>query len=463
MVACLEKTERNSEFHEIVDFLTSSTIHHALLKAVVVSEALIRSSLLFNDADGTARLTNEAIFQNLALMGYEGDQPLVTESSYSHDTTQNSKDSLEGTNRSEGDQVQSPYDSSLLGSHTYARSEGALNLEELFSICTNLSNRVLALETVKDAQTAEIIVLKARIKKLEKKCKPSISHHRACTFDGLDADHGMDTEEPVNERMLSEEFEELKLTTDTDEIAQDKGSGEKGRSTKELVITARPKDSTVRPDVGTADPIAPLTTTTKSIFDDEDITMAQTLIKIKEEKAKEKWGKGVLEEPVPVKKMTRSDLDVAQIAKDAEVARLVYEEELAEPPTKTQLRNLMMTYLKNIGGYKHSQLKAKTFKQIQGLYERQKRVINDFKPMDSDDAVDKENVLKEPNSTKVEVKQEGDEESIRKRLGKRLKMKATKESKRQKTDFDLKEEEHPKTFLQIVLDEEREVNYEVLD
>ncbi|GJQ96198.1 hypothetical protein Tco_0007337 [Tanacetum coccineum] len=106
MVACLEKTTRNSEFHEIVDFLTSSLIHHALTvsptiyisyieqfwntassqtvndenlihatvdsKAVVVTEASIRSSLLFNDADGTACLTNEAIFQNLALMGYEG-------------------------------------------------------------------------------------------------------------------------------------------------------------------------------------------------------------------------------------------------------------------------------------------------------------------------------------------------------------------------------------------------------
>ncbi|GJT26231.1 hypothetical protein Tco_0906506 [Tanacetum coccineum] len=57
----------------------------------------------------------------------------------------------------------------------------------------------------------------------------------------------------------------------------------------------------------------------------------------------------------------------------------------SRPPTKSQLRNLMMTYLKNMGGYKHSQLKAKTFAEIQGLYERQKMVIDDFKPMDSDD------------------------------------------------------------------------------
>ncbi|GJU95863.1 putative ribonuclease H-like domain-containing protein [Tanacetum coccineum] len=104
MVACLEKTKGNSDFHEIVDFLASSSIHHAFTisppiytsyieqfwntassqtvndekqihatvdsKAVVVIEASIRSSLLLNDADGTTCLTNEAIFQNLALMGW---------------------------------------------------------------------------------------------------------------------------------------------------------------------------------------------------------------------------------------------------------------------------------------------------------------------------------------------------------------------------------------------------------
>ncbi|GJS80965.1 hypothetical protein Tco_0747506 [Tanacetum coccineum] len=128
------------------------------------------------------------------------------------------------------------------------------------------------------------------------------------------------------------------------------------------------------------------------------------------------------------------------------------------------MRNVTM------GGYKHSQLKAKTFAKIQGLYERQKRVIDDFKPMDSDDAVkdSKEaagvhKVLEEPNSTKVEVKQEGHEESIRKRPGKRLKMKAIKKSKRQKTDADLEEEDQLKAFLKIVPDEEGIIDYEVLE
>ncbi|GJT92879.1 hypothetical protein Tco_1081724 [Tanacetum coccineum] len=118
------------------------------------------------------------------------------------------------------------------------------------------------------------------------------------------------------------------------------------------MITIGPLQNTLH-----VEPRTPPTTT--SIFDDEDITMVQTLIKMKEEKAKEKGvsikdvddssrparsiltlkplptidlkdkGKGVLKES-PVKKVKRSDLDAAQIAKDAEIARLVHEKELAE-------------------------------------------------------------------------------------------------------------------------------------
>nr|GFA16543.1 hypothetical protein [Tanacetum cinerariifolium] len=70
-----------------------------------------------------------------------------------------------------GDQIKLPYDSPLLGGHASDRAEGSLNLEELSAICTNLSNRVLALETIKDAPAKKILSLKARIKKLEKRCQ----------------------------------------------------------------------------------------------------------------------------------------------------------------------------------------------------------------------------------------------------------------------------------------------------
>ncbi|GJV38781.1 hypothetical protein Tco_1417221 [Tanacetum coccineum] len=229
-----------------------------------------------------------------------GDQPPVTESSYRPDTTQDPRVNLEGTGGSQGDHVQIPHDSPLSGGHTSDRAEGGLNLDELSVLCTNLSYRVLALETSKDAQAAEILKLKTRIKKLKKKCQPVISHHRAwlrsvsrlsmkkklgkkesvskqgrknaksgpmlddSTFDDLDADlaHGMDDmeiEEAVNEGRQSNETEELNLDADTEVIAEDKGSGEKGGST---VSTARPDVGTARQEIGTADPTTPLTTTT---------------------------------------------------------------------------------------------------------------------------------------------------------------------------------------------------------
>ncbi|GKD65602.1 hypothetical protein Tco_1307710 [Tanacetum coccineum] len=167
-----------------------------------------------------------------------GDQPPKT--SPSHATTQDSRDFLEETNRNEGDQ-----ESSIL--------------------CTNLSNRVLALESIKDAQAAEISALKIRIKKLEKKCKPSISHHRAWL-----KNHGieyMETEEAMDEGRQSGETEEVKLTDDT-EVVEDKGSCDKGGNAEKLVSTARPEVSAARPYIDDArqedsavEPRTPHTTT----------------------------------------------------------------------------------------------------------------------------------------------------------------------------------------------------------
>ncbi|GJW37600.1 putative ribonuclease H-like domain-containing protein [Tanacetum coccineum] len=112
MIAYLEKTEGNVEFHEVIDFLQRSYISHALTvspvvsttfveqfwtsaksktinnvrhitakvagKLVSISEASIRTDLLFNDADGIDTLPNQAIFDAIQLMGYEGDLTVLT-------------------------------------------------------------------------------------------------------------------------------------------------------------------------------------------------------------------------------------------------------------------------------------------------------------------------------------------------------------------------------------------------
>ncbi|GJZ68290.1 putative ribonuclease H-like domain-containing protein [Tanacetum coccineum] len=45
-------------------------------------------------------------------------------------------------------------------------------------------------------------------------------------------------------------------------------------------------------------------------------------------------------------------------------------EQRSKPPTKTQIRNRMCTYLKNMGGYKHNQLKGRSYEEIQKLFDK---------------------------------------------------------------------------------------------
>ncbi|GJV18359.1 putative ribonuclease H-like domain-containing protein [Tanacetum coccineum] len=61
-----------------------------------------------------------------------------------------------------------PHDSPLSGGHKPGSDEGRPNFNELINLCTQLSNRVLAVENSKTAQDLVIQKLKKRVKRLEK-------------------------------------------------------------------------------------------------------------------------------------------------------------------------------------------------------------------------------------------------------------------------------------------------------
>ncbi|GJZ91113.1 hypothetical protein Tco_0663040 [Tanacetum coccineum] len=127
-----------------------------------------------------------------------------------------------------------------------------------------------------------------------------------------------------------------------------------------------------------------------------------------------------------------------------------------KPPTKNQLRNQMMTYLKHVGNFKHAELKIKKFEEVQALYEKIKRSDEDFISIGSAEDESKEDVHEE-------IKEE---ESTRKRkLGTRKKMKSRKRRYIQNTSEDDsdKENDELRLHLTIVPDEEKEVDYEILD
>ncbi|GKC03615.1 hypothetical protein Tco_0995225 [Tanacetum coccineum] len=89
-----------------------------------------------------------------------------------------------------------------------------------------------------------------------------------------------------------------------------------------------------------------------------------------------------------------------------------------KPPTRTQLRNKMVTYLKHMGRYTHNQLKSKSFKEIKKLYEKEQKWINDFVPLDSEVVKDSgkkdDDNQKQAESSKKRTRAEYDEESIKK-------------------------------------------------
>ncbi|GJX39905.1 uncharacterized mitochondrial protein-like protein [Tanacetum coccineum] len=65
-------------------------------------------------------------------------------------------------------------------------------------------------------------------------------------------------------------------------------------------------------------------------------------------------------------------------------AALRAQEKRNRPPTKSQKRTQMSTYIKHMGGYIYKQLKRKSFDEIQKLFDKEMKRVNTFVAMDSE-------------------------------------------------------------------------------
>ncbi|GJU24744.1 hypothetical protein Tco_1163365 [Tanacetum coccineum] len=216
----------------------------------------------------------------------------------------------EGSGRNHGGQSSS--DKSLLG------NEGGMTLQSVYDLCISLCTQVTD-------QAKEIKHLKAQIKKLKKKAKPVITHHRAW-MKSVSMKQRLAGKKSLKTQWMQKEsvskqgrksakaepsvhkdpaFDEL----DDDEIdymetedAQDVGrtryvvheekeSAEKEVSTDKQEVSAdKEKVSTDRPDEGTVDQTegksaTPTTPTTTPIIFGDDETIAQVLLNMSQAKA----------------------------------------------------------------------------------------------------------------------------------------------------------------------------------
>ncbi|GJS69787.1 hypothetical protein Tco_0702628 [Tanacetum coccineum] len=313
-------------------------------------------------------------------------------------------------------------------------------------------------------QAKEIKDLKAQIKKLKKKARPVITHHKAWM-----KSVSMKTRLVGNKSMQKEsvskqgrKIAKSKSTAHNDQAFDDPDDfgpidymetkdahNEKGISTEYQVNIVKPDEGTDKPKVST-DKIDEGTAELKNGNSDENATP----IVFRDDETIAEFRKGLNE----------AERKFAQLANDEEIAKKVQEEwkqkrktkswlkriatkitiaarrEIScttksrainrsrKPPTRTQLRNQMMTYLKHVGGKKHSDLKTKNFKEIQVLYEKVKRSDENFTAIGS---AEDERRIKVVNKKATGIKMD---DSIK------------EESKEEETT-----------------DEDKEVDYEILD
>ncbi|GJV98322.1 hypothetical protein Tco_1553574 [Tanacetum coccineum] len=359
MVACLEKTEENAEFHQIVNFLSSCSITYALTvsptiyasyivqfwntatsktfnsmkqihvivdgKAMVISESSVRSDLLFNDADGIACLTNDEIFENLALMGYEqlstkltfqkapegegsaiSPEPQPTSSTSQANVSEPQTESLQtetpppvtvlGAKKPWGALAQTRSERVLENTNEPPIPEGHISrsgegsMEHTFELTNNVPNTPHDSplskgytpgsdeEEAKTAQDRVITRLKLRVKRLEKKRKVrTLQPIKRRLFKGRveSSDDDLDEEDASKQGRIDDKTKPMFQESEFDELDDDMDNveGETVNTATTGVSVVSAPVTTAGVAISNAEPRTPPTTVVTA-FIDEDLTIA---------------------------------------------------------------------------------------------------------------------------------------------------------------------------------------------
>ncbi|GJU53532.1 hypothetical protein Tco_1227246 [Tanacetum coccineum] len=479
MVAYLEKSDGNAEFHEIIDFLTRSSIHNALTVSSVVSTTFIEQFwmsanfkiinnvryitakvagkpcvslkhqyevIFFCDVDGIFSLPNQAIFDLMNVPVPLEHFPVNALTSkvfsfmvkkgkhfsgkvtplFSNMLVQPTEDEGEQSERpSEPQPTPSPPHPSEVhvepqsdpsprpsptthipdsipedsgGNHggqsssdkSLSGNEGDMTLQSVYDLCISLCTQVTD-------QAKEIKHLKAQIKKLKKKAKPVITHHRAWmksgrksakaepsvhkdplfdeladdTLDYMDTENAQDVGRTRNVVYEEEESVEDVVSTDKEKVSTDRSKVSTDRS---RVSTDKQKDSTI--DMMKYLLINKLKERAekkfKQLAHDEEIAR-----KMQEDWEREEERKRLAEEEATNAALIQEFDDIkARMEADRLLALRLQEEEREQLLLEEESKFLHDT---NQSSKKETlRPEDKTFEEIQALYEKVKRFDESF-------------------------------------------------------------------------------------
>ncbi|GKA85213.1 hypothetical protein Tco_0806867 [Tanacetum coccineum] len=261
------------------------------------------------------------------------------------------------------------------------------------------------LENIETAQDLEITNLKKRVKKLEKKKKvrtPQLKRRLFKVKIEYSIEKSLETQGRYGHD-IEINIASTSITTASINIT----------TAKPITTTSAPV-TTAGVSVSTTEPSTPPTTMT-IFFEDEDLTIAQTLMKMRSVKSKVKpKEKGVSSETTTrltrgvimreASETTTRPIDTIEARIDAyaqlaerlqaeereqmsvkERARLLMElikarkklfiakraeEQRNKPPTKAEQRKKMCTYMKHMAGYKDKNFKGKSFDAIKQMFDK---------------------------------------------------------------------------------------------
>nr|GEU68072.1 putative reverse transcriptase domain-containing protein [Tanacetum cinerariifolium] len=238
----------------------------------------------------------------------------------------------------------------------------------------------------------EIASLKKRVKKLEQKRKS-----RTSGLKRLRKVRSARRVESSNEASLGDQEDASKQGRLIDNIDQDSV-----KVVENEVSTADPVTTAAEVVTTAAKPKA-ITTATTTVTFATTVTVAGTRPKEKGIDNTQAMMDAAYELAARLQEEERGELSIEEKSRlfvelmdkrKKHFARLRAEKIRSKSPTKAQKRNQICTYLKNMENYKHNQLKNKSFKEIQVLFNNTMKWIEAFVPIDTELVKGSEKVVK---------------------------------------------------------------------
>nr|GEX01762.1 hypothetical protein [Tanacetum cinerariifolium] len=404
MIVFLTKSDASEGFDQIMDFLIAHPIHYALMvnpiiyvlyikqfwasvsikksNDVVMLQALIdkkkvmdiiRQDLRLDDVDGIDCLPNEEIFAEFARMGYKKSSTKLT----------------------------------------------------FYKTCATLTKKVANLEQDKIAQALEIIKVKQKVKRLEKKRRTKHSGLKRGKIIELDADEDVTLEDVDAEVAMDAKSQGRMAESQAKAYHLDLQHAKK-------VLSMHDTDEAEPTEV--KEVIEMVTATKKRrgvVIPDPEETAAASVIVHSEVKSKDKGKRILIEEPKPLKRQAQIKEEQVKRREKQDNTVMRYQYLKRKPFTEAQARKNMMIYLKHMAGFKMDFFTGMTYNEIRHIFEKHYNSIKDFLEKEEEEVIEQE---------------EGS-----KRKGDSLEQKA---AKKQRID---KETEELKTHLQIIVNDDDDV------